>query len=124
MKKIFFIGLVILALAILILAIIIGQYALRVQHFRADPANGYHADFYLYVSPKAQQSAKAGEIVTILVQPNNSGINSDDPREHQQDAWVTGYERQKIADELGVALLVPAFIRPRYVCKSIYDPAS
>lgn len=112
MKKFFFIGLVILTLAILILAIIIGPYALRVQHFRADPANGYHADFYLYVSPKAQQSAKAGEIVTILVQPNNSGINSDDPREHQQDAWVTGYERQKIADELGVVLLVPAFIRP------------
>lgn len=112
MKKILFIGLAILALAILILTINIGPYALRVQHFTANPANGYHADFYLYVSPKAKQLAKAGEIVTILVQPNNSGINSDDPREHQRDAWVTGYERQRIADELGVVLLVPAFIRP------------
>ena len=112
MKKNLFIGLTILALAILILAIMIGPYALRVQHFTANPANGYHADFYLYISPKAKQLAEAGEIVTILVQPNNSGINSDDPREHQRDAWVTGYERQKLADELGVVLLVPAFIRP------------
>ena len=112
MKKILLVGLILLAFAVLILVIIIGPYALRVQHFTANPANGYHADFYLYVSPKATQAAKSGEIVTILVQPNNSGINSDDPREHQQDAWLTGYERQKIADELGVVLLVPAFIRP------------
>jgi hypothetical protein len=111
-KKILLIGLIFLAFAILILAILIGPYALRVQHFTANPANGYHADFYLYVSPKSKQAAKSGEIITILVQPNNSGINSDDPSEHQQDAWLTGYERQKIADELGVVLLVPAFIRP------------
>ena len=112
MKKILLIGLTLLAFTVLILAIMIGPYALRVQHFTANPANRYHADFYLYVSPKAKQIARSGEIVTILVQPNNSGINSDDPREHQQDAWLTGYERQKIADELGVVLLVPAFIRP------------
>ncbi len=112
MKKILLVGLILLAFAVLILAIMIGPYALRVQHFTANPANRYHADFYLYVSPKAKQAAKSGEIVTILVQPNNSGINSDDPREHQRDAWLTGYERHKIADELGVVLLVPAFIRP------------
>ena len=112
MRKAFFIGLAILVLTILIIAIVIGPYALQVQHFTADPANGYHADFYLYVSPKAKQLASDGEIATILVQPNNSGISSDDPQEHKRDAWMTGYERQRIADELGVILLVPAFIRP------------
>jgi len=93
-------------------AIILGPYALRVQHFTASPASGYHADFYLYISPKAKQAAKSGGVVTILVQPNNSGINSDDPREHQRDAWMMGFERQQTADELGVVLLVPAFVRP------------
>jgi hypothetical protein len=93
-------------------AIILGPYTLRVRHFEASPANGYHADFYLYISPGANGTARAGEAATILVQPNNSGINSDDPRVHRNDAWWTGFERYRIANELGVVLLVPAFIRP------------
>jgi len=104
--------LVITAVIILIPVAVIGPYALRVQHFGADPDGGYHADFYLYVSPTAKRTARAGEQVTILVQPNNSGTKSDDPGVHRKDAWWTGFERQKIADELGVVLLVPAFIRP------------
>ncbi len=112
MKNIFriFIGVVIISL--LVSAVILGSYALRVQHFEASPRDGYHADFYLYISPKAKRIARAGGQVTILVQPNNSGINSDDPEVHRKDAWVTGFERYKIANELGVVLLVPAFIRP------------
>lgn len=112
MKKIVYIILGIILIVLLIPTALLGPYAFQVQHFTADLTNGYHADFYLYVSPKAKQLASDGKIATILVQPNNSGINSDDPKEHQRDAWVTGYERRKIADELGVILLVPAFIRP------------
>ena len=48
----------------------------------------------------------------MLVQPNNSGTNSDDPSVHRKDAWWTGFGRSKVADALGVALLVPAFPRP------------
>jgi hypothetical protein len=87
---------------------VVGPYALRVQHFGANPANGYSADFYLYISP----GAKNNQVATILVQPNNSGINSDDPQVHRRDAWWTGFERRNLVDELGVVLLVPAFIRP------------
>lgn len=111
MKKTKFI-LAILFIIFLIITAILGPYALRVQHFTANSEKGYQADFYLYISPKAKELAQSGETVTILVQPNNSGINSDDPKEHQLDAWLTGFERQKMADELGVILLVPAFIRP------------
>jgi hypothetical protein len=50
--------------------------------------------------------------VTILVQPNNSGTSSDDPEVHRKDAWWTGLERRRVADALGVVLLVPAFVRP------------
>ncbi|HRK91031.1 MAG TPA: hypothetical protein PK152_18035 [Anaerolineales bacterium] len=112
MKKYLYIIFLALFIILLFPAIILGPYALRVQHFTASPASGYHADFYLYISPKAKQAAKSGGVVTILVQPNNSGINSDDPREHQRDAWMMGFERQQTADELGVVLLVPAFVRP------------
>lgn len=112
MKKAIYIILGTILIVLLVPTALLGSYALRVRHFTADPANDHHADFYLYVSPKAKQLASDGEIVTILVQPNNSGINSDDPKEHQRDAWITGYERRKLADELGVILLVPAFIRP------------
>jgi dienelactone hydrolase len=112
MKAVFraFLGLImIVALAA---ALFLGPYALQVQHFPAIPIDGYHADFYLYVSPAAKRAARLGQIVTILVQPNNSGINSDDREVHRKDAWWTGFERYQIANELGVILLVPAFIRP------------
>ena len=89
-----------------------GPYALRVRGFAAEPQRGFHAPFYLYVSPGARRLAAAGTPVTILVQPNNSGRTSDDVSVHERDAWWTGLERQRIADELQVALLVPAFIRP------------
>ena len=96
----------------IVLASVLGPYALRVQHFRASAEEGYHADFYLYTSPESSRVAQSGQAVTILVQPNNSGINSDDPAVHRRDAWWTGFERYRIANELGVVLLVPAFVRP------------
>ncbi|RPJ28601.1 MAG: hypothetical protein EHM33_03965 [Chloroflexi bacterium] len=95
-----------------IVAIVLGPYTFRVQRFEANPANEYSADFYLYISPAAKRMARSGQVVTVLVQPNNSGISSDDPSVHCRDAWWTGFERRKVADELGVVLLVPAFIRP------------
>jgi len=84
----------------------LGPYALRVERFEPDPAAGYHAPFFLYRPPSAR------EPFTILVQPNNSGSTSDDPAVHVRDAWLTGFGRSSLAKELGVVLLVPAFLRP------------
>ncbi|MGH7563034.1 MAG: alpha/beta hydrolase family protein [Gemmatimonadota bacterium] len=92
--------------------VVLGPFYLRVQHFEADPTAGYHADFYLYVSPQARECVRSGGTATVLVQPNNSGINSDDPEVHRRDAWWTAFGRHGIADDLGVVLLVPAFLRP------------
>jgi dienelactone hydrolase len=105
-------ALAVVLVAALAAAAFIGPYALRVERFEADPGLGYHADFFLYVSPGARSAAEAGRTVTLLVQPNNSGTSSDDPGIHERDAWWTGFERKRLADGLGVALLVPAFIRP------------
>jgi dienelactone hydrolase len=101
-----------LTLAAGAVALVLGPYLVRVRGFPADPAAGYHADFFLYVSPGARERATAGRTVTLLVQPNNSGTSSDDASVHLKDAWWTGFERRGVADELGVVLLVPAFLRP------------
>ncbi len=111
MKKLRNILIALFLLVVIVFAILFGPYILNVHHYKADPELGYYADFYVYVSPKSKRLAKSGEPVTILVQPNNSG-NSDDPKFHQKDAWWMGFGRRRIADELGVVLLVPAFIRP------------
>ena len=103
---------VIVAVGIIAAAAMIAPYYFRVQRFSANPAAGYHADFYLYVSPSSGTAARNGGRQTILVQPNNSGTNADDPNVHRRDAWWTGWERQSVADELGVILLVPTFLRP------------
>lgn len=112
MKKIVFVFTGLIVAALIAAGAVFGPYATRVQHIQADTTAGFHADFYLYVSPSARSRAASGGMVTILVQPNNSGTNSDDPAVHRRDAWWTGFERKRLADELGVALLVPAFLRP------------
>ncbi|HWS78969.1 MAG TPA: hypothetical protein VN205_11420 [Thermomonas sp.] len=91
-------------------AVLLGPYALRVDRIAARPGQGFHSGYYLYVPTSLQRDANGR--ATLLVQPNNSGRISDDVDAHRRDAWMTGFERKRIADELGVALLVPAFPRP------------
>ena len=90
-------------------AILLGPYAWRVQHVEADAGKGFRSDYYLYVPTALRRDA--GGRATLLVQPNNSGSTSDDIFVHRRDAWMTGLERKRVADALGVALLVPAFPR-------------
>lgn len=91
-------------------AVLLGPYALRVDHIPAQTGEGFHSGYYLYVPARLHRDA-AGR-ATLLVQPNNSGRISDDQDAHRRDAWMTGFERKRIADQLGVALLVPTFPRP------------
>ena len=112
MKRALRIAVIVLTASLTGIAFVFGPYVSLLQRFPADPANGYFADFYLYTSPPAKRAAREGQVVTILVQPNNSGIASDDEQVHRRDAWWTGFERRAIADELAVVLLIPAFIRP------------
>src|SRR5688572_8125514 len=112
LKKIIFIATAILLIALIAAGVFLGPYSITVQRFTANAEKGYYADFYVYVSPGAKKIAESGEAVTWLIQPNNSGTTSDDVSVHQKDAWWMGFERQKIADELNVVLLVPAFVRP------------
>ena len=109
------IRLILLSLGLMVIivpSIMMGPYLLRVRRFHPAPAAGYSADFYLYVSPGARRLGREGRSVTLLVQPNNSGTNSDNPDVHRKDAWWTAFGRHSLADDLDVVLLVPAFVRP------------
>ncbi|MBK7703846.1 MAG: hypothetical protein IPI34_13640 [bacterium] len=103
---------VLVAAAATVAALQLGPYWRRVEAVPADPGAGFHADYFLYLSPLALDLARAGQPVVLLVQPNNSGRTSDDPAVHRKDAWWTGFGRHGLADDLGTALLVPAFVRP------------
>lgn len=84
----------------------------RLEPVAADPVAGFHADYFLYAGPGARKRLAREGTAVILVQPNNSGTNSDDPRVHRKDAWWTSFGRSSLAEELEVVLLVPAFVRP------------
>ncbi len=115
---------VLAATAGLVAAILLGPFMARVERHEAqvdaradarsaaEPAKGFHAPYFTYVSPGARKRAAEGKMVTMLVQPNNSGTNSDDPQVHEDDAWWTAFGRSRVADALDVVLLVPAFVRP------------
>ncbi len=108
-KKIFWALLIMLGIALGIVGILVSLYLGRTEYYPPDPDNGYHAGFYLYVPASASSRENS---VSLLVQPNNSGTNSDDPEVHINDAkWMT-FGRHFLADDLEVALLVPAFLRP------------
>lgn len=110
-RRVVFLLLAALGALVLAAAGTFGPYVLRVQRFPAEPDSGYSSPFFLYLSPGARHAA-GDRAAVLLVQPNNSGTNSDDPGVHQKDAWWTGFGRHWLADELGVVLLVPAFPRP------------
>lgn len=76
----------------------------------ADESAGFQHPYYLYAPADA-----AGETVPILVEPVNSGTPSDD---FQQDLsagerLVSGGRPRRIAEELGIPLVVPVFPNPR-----------
>jgi len=73
------------------------------------PADGFNYPYYLYTPPQIDRRERP-----ILVEPNNTGISSDDFSKHREaarDAAKNGFSRG-ISDELGVPLLVPVFPRP------------
>lgn len=91
------------------LAVAFAPFAMKLRHVGADPTAGFRSDYYLYIPATLVRDARGQG--RLLVQPNNSGRTSDDPAVHRRDAWMTAFERRRIADRLGVALLVPAFPR-------------
>lgn len=81
---------------IIVTALILGPYTLRVQRSLRALKRATMPIFIFTFPPSAKQMAQDGKQVTILVQPNNSGTSSDDPEVHRKDAWLTGFEHHEL----------------------------
>lgn len=84
--------------------------AVRVE---GDPDSGFHWPYFLSASQAARDRGETGEIVHILVVPNNSGRTSED-LSYQEEHLVEAIDRNyaPLADALGTVLLSPVFPRP------------
>lgn len=71
-----------------------------------NPSNGFQWEYILYIPNKVT-------INKLLVVPNNTGTVSDNIDIHKENAKGLILYKSKLADELGVPLLVPIFPRPR-----------
>ena len=83
----------------------------------AQASEGFNFPYFLFIPGGVDKDRQ----VYMLVEPNNSGMVSDDPEVHQAKALplVKRSHANKIARRLGVPLLVPTFPRPRLYTRSL-----
>ena len=80
----------------------------------ANPAKGFYSPYFLFIPAQIFHDTKSQ--LRLLVEPNNSGFNSDDSEEFEKDALKRICNRWRSrATTLGFAALVPAFPRPKAV---------
>lgn len=82
------------------------------ERIGADPGKGFHFPYFLYLPPELPED----KLLTLVVEPNNTGFVSDDLDEHldkaRRQATNDFYLGNYVATELNLPLLVPAFPRP------------
>jgi pimeloyl-ACP methyl ester carboxylesterase len=76
------------------------------------PEAGFLYPYYLYVPPELREENTRRSAHTLLVLPNNSGT-SDDPAVPEADAQNRVNRFRTLAAALRIALLAPAFPRPK-----------
>ncbi|HYF94869.1 MAG TPA: hypothetical protein VD969_21865 [Symbiobacteriaceae bacterium] len=84
----------------------------RIQDVAANPAKGFHFDYYLYVPP----GVKPGGAYRFLIAPNDSrGALSDSAEYHAGFAWnlvQPSTQARLVADALNLIVLAPAVPYP------------
>ena len=71
---------------------------------------GFYWDYYLYIP----DNLFSQNLKYMLVEPNNTGTFSDDMKRHEQAAKKIA-QRNRIAQKLGIPVLVPTFPRPKTI---------
>lgn len=74
---------------------------------------GFAYPYYLYIPKAMREPGKMKKRYTILVIPNNAGKLSDDLKVHEDDVKRKIKQNAQLADQIGVALLMPVFPRPQ-----------
>jgi pimeloyl-ACP methyl ester carboxylesterase len=106
MKRVVMAVAVLLVVALVAAAVWILPFAARTTVVSPTAETAFHWPYYLYVP------ASARDHLVVLVLPNNTGRPDDDQAIHARRALLRLFRERGFADELGVALLVPAFPRP------------
>lgn len=70
-----------------------------------NPSQGFYWEYILYIPNEVTNN-------NLLVVPNNTGTVSDNIDLHKEEAKSLILRKSKLAEELGVPLLVPVFPRP------------
>lgn len=79
----------------------------------ASPASGFSSSYYMFVPPSILGDSARQHVRSVLVMPNNTGGDTDDPRVHDERVRdIIPYYRG-VAARLGVVVLMPAFPRPK-----------
>jgi len=73
--------------------------------------SGFQWPYYRVVSAQVRTHAARGELIHILVLPNNTGTTHDDFRVHERSALVITFLMQKVFGRLKTVILVPVFPR-------------
>ena len=82
-----------------------------VYRIEADPGKGFNFAYYLFIPEDIYDNPGTH----LMVGPNNTGTQHDDPQVHDESAYNQAANSWKtiIANELGTPMLVPTFPRPR-----------
>jgi hypothetical protein len=82
-----------------------------VYKIEADPAKGFNYPYYLFIPMTVHENPYPH----LMVGPNNTGYQDDDPQVHDSEAYTTAANSWKthIAYHVGTPMLVPTFPRPR-----------
>ncbi len=83
-----------------------GAVFAQVSRVSANPGKGFQWPYYLYIPATVKRPA------VLVVEPNNTGLASDNAGLHDSEASKLINNRRYWADDLGSPYLVPAFPRP------------
>lgn len=84
----------------------------KILRIDAHPEKGFLWPYYIFIPESAQQIGEKGELIYLLVFPNNTGEPSDDLNVHDQAARNKIDQNADIPARLGTPMLIPVFPRP------------
>jgi hypothetical protein len=104
--------LVLVGCGLIVVVGVVCVFAANLTKVMPDPGADYHWPYYLYVSGGVERRARDGEMLHLLVLPNNTMTTSDDMNRHERFAWLTALMGAGMFGDLDAVVLVPIFPRP------------
>ena len=111
MKRVFkWMGIVLLIFIIFLSMISINFFA-HLKKYEADNTS-FYASYYVYESSKVKKKLNEGQVVDLLILPNNSGGTSDNIKRHEGMALLQMFIGHLAFKDVQAVIMVPTFTRP------------